>query len=322
MTDQPRVARTRTGGWFKMALGREWIAWAGVMVCAWGLIGEANGRDLWLEADLNGTAKPPAERALHLRAGEAGKAEEELSLQKDRTTRFDLYADQARKKDLLATEQTEQIPVAKLPPEPSASLAVMDRKEPPSSVDAERFNRMLTDTGQEAVIAQRTRAGQSGADGKATNYRCLKVLVAGQDPASTLPNTLYKRRIEQRLEILLQNDPGSLQANHRLTVKVLFEGKPLAGAKVFAYRREGGSTNPGSPTPSPAAPITATTSAEGLASFKVDQNGLWLVRVVHVRAGNERRTNPNGGWESFQGTYTFVTRDAPVVAPTPSNSKE
>ena len=280
------------------------------MVCLSGIVAGASGRDLWLEADLIGTAKPPGERALHLREGEQGKAVEERPLQKERVTRFDLYADQVRKRDLLATGQEGQTPVDKLPPEPSACLVVMDRRDPPSSLDADPFNRMLTETGQEAVIAQRARLGQSGVEGKELNFQFLKALVPGQDPLSTLPNTLYKRRIEQRLELLLQNNPGRLQANHRLTVKVLFEGKPLAGAKVFAYRREAGAaTGNGNVNVAVAA---AVTSAQGLAEFKLEAVGAWLVEVTYVRAGAERKSNPNGAWESFEATYSLMAREAPT----------
>ena len=325
MIDQPEVTGTLAGDWSKSAARRDWLGWAGVMVCLWGTAGGASGRDLWLEADAataTATAKPPGERALHLRAGDGEKPEEELPLQKERTSRFDLYADQTRKKDLLAAGQEGQAPVAKLPPEPSACLVVMDRKEVPSTTDAERFNRTLADEGQEAVIAQRTRLNQSAAEGREVVYRCLKTLVPGQDPLSTLPNTFYKRRVEQRLEILLQNNPGRLQANHRLTVKVLFDGKPLVGAKVFAFRRDGGASGGTTAQGNPAVPITAATSAEGLAGFKVDQNGEWLLRVVHVRSGAERKNNPGGAWESFQAAYTFMTKDAPVVAPVPPADKE
>ena len=293
--------------------------------------GLAQGRAMWLEADTATTAKP-GERALHLRAGEGFKPEEERPLQKERISRFDLYADQARRRDLLATGQEGQTPVAKLPPESSACLVVMDRKETPNSADVEGGSRrQAADAGQDTATMPRVRPGQSGADGREVMVRYLKALIPGQDPSSTLPNTFYKRRIEQRLELLLQNNPGRLPPNRRLTVKVLFEGKPLAGAKVFAYRREsmnaGIAAAPPPPTPTPtppaanmgAGPMSAVTSSQGLAEFKLDQNGAWLVEVVHVRASSERKTNPNGVGESFESTYSFVAKDAPPLpAATPS----
>lgn len=305
--------------------------------------GDCRAHDDWLEPETVNAGTKNEQRTLHLRTGEGFKPEEERTLQKDRISRFDLYADQERRRDLLAAGQEGQKPVAKLPPEPGACLAVMDRKEQAHTTEADRFNRHLAEEGQEAVIAQRARLGQTGQEGKEVYTRYLKALVPGQDPLSTLPNTFYKRRVGQKLEILLQNNPARLTTGRRLAVKVLFEGKPLVGAKVFAYRHEGGgaaavaggsggaspapapvatpptvaSASPaGSPAPAAPGAVSAVTSAQGLAEFKLDQNGAWIVRLVHLRAGNERKTNPNanGAWESYWGSYSFVARDAPPAA--------
>ena len=110
----------------------------------------------------------------------------------------------------------------------------------------------------------------------------------------------------QRLEILLENDPGRMKSDKVLTVKVLFEGKPLAGARVFACRREAGGQE--------VVALPATTSALGLAEFKLDQTGLWLVRLVHFRVPTERKPESTAPWESFWASYSFTTREAPAAA--------
>ena len=275
-------------------------------------VSAVRGHDFWLEVDpAAGTPAKPEERVLHLRMGEGFVMEEERPLLKDVVSRFDFYADRKGRRDLLAAGQEGQTPVAKLPTEPGSCLVVMDRRERQITLDHDKFNRYLADEGQDAVLAQRTRLGQSDAEGHEVYTRYLKALVPGADPLSTLPNTLYKRRMGQRLEILLQNNPGRLPANRKLTVKVLFDGEPLVGAKVFAYRHP--ATGTGATTPPVAgATLTAVTSGQGLADFKLDQPGVWLVRLSHMRAGPDRKTNPNGAWESFWGAYSFVARDAPA----------
>ena len=181
------------------------------------------------------------EWVLHLRMGEQLKTEEERPLQKDRIARFDLFSDQARKRDLLAAGQEGQMPGGKkLRPGTGVALAVMDRMPRPITMERDKFNKYLEDEGQEAVIALRARLGQSDQGGKEVYSRYLKALIQDRDVAGSIPSTLYKRRVGQRLEILLENDPGRMKADKMLTVKVLFEGKPLAGAKVFACRREAG----------------------------------------------------------------------------------
>lgn len=339
---QPRNAHLsqRGGGWEGKGKGKGASRWS-LTVPWWLLIlviaaPAARARDTWLEADLVGTVQRTEEKLLHLRAGTGFKPEEELPLQKERVERFDLLADRTRRQDLLATAKEGQIPVAKLPVEPGASLVVMTRREKSETLDAASFNRFLTEEGQEAVLAARARANQTGAEGRETITRCLKTLLPGADPASALPNTLYKRSVGQKLEILLENNPGRLPANHWLAVKVLFDGKPLAGAKVFAYRRDAaggagaasppaGAPAPGNGTVGPVGggpgteTLTAVTSAQGLVEFKLDQSGFWLVQVVHVRAGAgaDKKPGTEPVWESFWGAYTFHVRNASPAAPVP-----
>ncbi len=290
--------------------GRErppgWLA-AVAVVCAC-LVGAATAgaHDFWLEPEAVPMGKGE-ELALHLRMGTPLKTEEERALQKDRITRFELFSDQAKKRDLLAAGQEGQTPVAKLRLEPGASLTVMDRTPRPILMEAEKFNRYLSDEGQEAILALRARLGQTEQGGKEVYTRYLKVLIQERDLAGSIPSTLYKRRVGQRLEILLENDPGRMKPDKTLTVKMLFEGKPLAGAKVFACRRDGGDSG--------VLALTAVTSAQGLAEFKLDQTGEWLVRLVHFRLPAERKPESNAPWESFWASYSFAVREAPVLTP-------
>ena len=280
-------------------------AWA-VACCLW-LIGvaTAGAHDFWLEPEVVPAGKGE-ELALRLRMGEQLKTEEERALQKDRITRFELFSDRAKKRDLLATGQEGQMPVAKLRPETGASLAVMDRTPRPITMESDKFNRYLSEEGQEPIIALRARLGQTEQAGKEIYTRYLKALIQERDLAGSIPSTLYKRRVGQRLEILLENDPGRMQPGKMLTVKVLFEGKPLAGAKVFACRRDAGDSG--------VLALTAVTSAQGLAEFKLDQTGVWLVRLVHFRVPVERKPEANTPWESFWASYSFAVREAPAAA--------
>src|SRR5206468_2471153 len=130
------------------------------------------------------------------------------------------------------------------------------------------------------------------------NYlRFLKVLVQERDPSAASANTLYKRRIGERLELLLQNDPGRLGPDGKLRVKVLFEGNPLVGVKVFACHRAADGQPP--------FVVSAVTTAKGLAEFKLDQPGLWLMRAVHMRPANGG-TKTETQWDSFWAAYTFA----------------
>ena len=297
--------------------GRNVTRWVGgltaAFVCfvgAW----TAEAHDFWLEPEI-----VPAVRgedlALHLRMGDQFKTEEERPLQKDRVARFDLFSDRAKRRDLLAAGQEGQVPAAKIRPETGASLAVMDRTPRPIAMERDKFNHYLENEGQEAIVALRTRFGQTDQGGKEVYTRYLKALIQERDLTGSIPSTLYKRRVGQRLEILLENDPGRMRPDKALTVKVLFEGKPLAGAKVFAYRRDDGDQGASEA-------LTEVTSAQGLAEFKLDQTGVWLVRLVHFRVPAERKPESTAPWESFWASYSFAVREVPVAMPPVSTPKD
>ena len=67
-------------------------------------------------------------------------------------------------------------------------------------MEAARFNAYLADEGAEAVIAARKAQGQTDQPGREVYSRYLKSLIQERDPAAVTPNTLYKRRVGQRLE--------------------------------------------------------------------------------------------------------------------------
>lgn len=289
--------KPRRVGWW-LILG----AWIGVAIA-----GQAH--DLWIEPSAPLAARGD-ELILHLHLGNAFVSEEERPLQDDHVSRFDFFSDRAGRRDLLATGKDGQLPAAKIRLESGAGLVVMDRVAQPITMPADKFNRYLADEGLDAIAALRTRLGQTDQPGREVYTRYLKTLVQERDLMAATPSTLYKRRVGQRLEILLESDPSRLKPNGILVVKVLFEGKALPNARVVAYHRTGNE-----PVSSA---VTAITSADGLAEFKADQPGLWLVRLVHMRPSADKRPDAPAQWESFWAAYTFAVRSAPPVPPTPA----
>ena len=288
-----RVARTAT------LLVGLWARW---------LVSGASAHDYWLEPSTPSPAKGE-ELVLHLEMGDRLKTDEERPLQKDRVVRFDLYGDRTARRDLLATGQENQLPAARVRLEGGSALAVMDRKPRPITMEPEKFNQYLQAEGLDAVIAQRARLGQTDAPGRENYTRYLKALVQDGGPNTAAANTLYKRRVGQRLEILLENDPGQLNlTGGELTVKVLLEGSPLAGTKVFACHR--------GPDDQPPYILTATTSVKGLAKFKLDQPGLWLARTVYMRP-ESAGPKADAPWESFWATYAFAAHSQVPAPPAP-----
>jgi hypothetical protein len=123
--------------------------------------------------------------------------------------------------------------------------------------------------------------------GREVFSRCAKSLlaVAGRgDPTFTRPVGLT-------LELVPEADPYTMTPGDRMTVRLLYQGKPLAGALVMALD-----------TVDAASPQQVRSDAEGRATFTLPRPGSWLVKAVHmIRAPRDAGAD----WESFWASLTF-----------------
>jgi uncharacterized GH25 family protein len=292
---------------------RKLFVFALTWVCAAVGAPRAFSHDTWLEPDAF-FAQPGQEIAVSLRLGDHLRVEEQKPLRHDAITRFQVSFASPRKRplDLLSTGQEGQIPVGHFKSELGGSLLVMDRAPRRISLDAEKFNAYLSEENLATIQAQRAQLGQNGQPGRERYARYLKALVQERE-VSNAPGVLYRRRSGQRLEILLLNDPGKLRAGQKLAVKVVFDNRPLVGAKIAALHRDRDNAD--------ARGLTATTDSRGRASLAVDAAGFWLVRTVHMRAipPAERRDGDDSQWESFWANFAFGVRQL-AASPGPARN--
>ena len=125
--------------------------------------------------------------------------------------------------------------------------------------------------------------------------RSLKSLVQVGGPPS---GDLYRRVVGLPLEIVLLQNPYALNPGDTLDVQVLFEGRPLAGRQVTALNRQGQGA---------VSALKARTNAEGVARFRLDRAGLWLVRLVHMLpcTGRPAADCEVVDWESHWASFSF-----------------
>lgn len=109
----------------------------------------------------------------------------------------------------------------------------------------------------------------------------VRVGDADADPSCLAPVGLA-------IEFVPVVDPTALRAGDTLEIKVLKNGKPFPGFAVGAVCGADG------------AATMQRTSADGVVSFPIHQEGPWLVR------GTELRRNDDGTWESDFTTMTFT----------------
>jgi uncharacterized GH25 family protein len=172
-------------------------------------------------------------------------------------------------------------------PEPGYLVVGYRSRPRPLELPAEKFEQYLKEEGLEKIVATRSARGESQKPSKEIYSRCAKALLdAGGTGASG-----YDRTVGMRLELVPEKAPKELGGGRSMPVRLLFEGKPLAGALVVATNRD-----------DPEKRLSARTSAAGRVAFDLAPAGVWLVKAVHMVPAP-----PSSGadWESLWASLTF-----------------
>jgi uncharacterized GH25 family protein len=166
-----------------------------------------------------------------------------------------------------------------------AGLAMIGyRSKPyPLTLPADRFEQFLRDEGLERILALRERGGQSKSPDRERFYRFAKTMLVTGAAASG-----FDRPFGYRYELVPETN-AALDAP--LRVRVLFEGKPLAGALVTAISGD-----------DPAARIARRSDAHGRVVLPLGRRGVWLIKSVQMVAAPP---GVNADWESLWASVTF-----------------
>jgi uncharacterized GH25 family protein len=249
----------------------------------------ANAHDYWLQPQRFFLSKGES-TPIQLFVGDHFVSESERPYSK-KTVDFQLIS-QNRATDLRPAAKNGARPVAVIAPKQLGShLLVMQRDWSHIEIEAAKFNSYLEHEGLFHVLELRRHAGQEQTAGRERYRRYLKALVqVGEKTDET-----YKRKVGHRLEILPHTNPSAANIGDRITVSVLFDGKPLRGAQTEAYNRRGDSVKT----------QETKTDDQGRVQFTLDRSGLWLIRLVHMQRCEKV---PGSDWESFWAAYTFQLR--------------
>jgi uncharacterized GH25 family protein len=161
----------------------------------------------------------------------------------------------------------------------------------PSSLElpAEKFEAYLKEEGLERVSAVRARRGDSEKPSKEIFSRCAKALL----DAGGAGTVGFDRALGFRLELTPETSPKELPPSGRgtLAVRLLYEGKPLAGALVVAMNRD-----------DPEKRLSARTDRSGRVLLALPRGGVWLVKAVHMVPAP---AESGADWESLWASLTF-----------------
>jgi uncharacterized GH25 family protein len=182
-----------------------------------------------------------------------------------------------------------QDPAGILRLEAPATAIVGYRSKPyPLELAADKFEEFLRTEELDEVRALRAKRGEQQKPDRERFFRFAKTIVkTGDAPAKN--DVAIAQPFGWRYELIPESDP---MANAPLTVRVLFEGKPLANALVVAIQRD-----------DPAATKQkARTDAKGRVTFTLPKGGVWMVKSVRMVAAP---ANAGVDWESLWASLTF-----------------
>jgi len=164
----------------------------------------------------------------------------------------------------------------------------------PIVLPAATFNQYLKEEGLDAISESRTRRNQTATDAREIFTRCAKSLVRYGIPSGAQAD----RALGFTLELVSERNPYTMRAAEDLPVTLIYEGHPLSGALVIAMNRL-----------NPMTKISARTDNKGRATLRLPQDGIWLIKAVHMvpaPAGSE------ADWASFWASLTFELKSSAI----------
>jgi uncharacterized GH25 family protein len=173
---------------------------------------------------------------------------------------------------------------------PAAGFVVVGYRSNPASLElpADKFEAYLKEEGLERVIEVRARRGDSEKPSKEIYSRCAKALL----DAGGAGTSGFDRPLGFPLELVPEKSPKKLTPpGGSLPVRLLYEGKPLAGALVVGMNRD-----------DPEKSLSARTDKAGRAVLALPRGGVWLVKAVHMVPAP---AESGADWESLWASLTL-----------------
>jgi uncharacterized GH25 family protein len=175
---------------------------------------------------------------------------------------------------------------------PGDRMLVFQSTHATSILPSIRFNDYLKLEGLTPALELRARTGKTDAPGREIYSRCAKALVQ-VGPADARTTRQMLTPVGLPLEIVPLKNPYALHAGEALPVRVLYEGRPLAGALVMLTNLE----FDGRPLEQ------KVTDRSGEASFFVPLVGSWLVNVLWTKP---IQGNPDADFDTTFSSLTFA----------------
>jgi uncharacterized GH25 family protein len=166
-------------------------------------------------------------------------------------------------------------------------MLVMQSSHAFIELQAAKFNEYLKEDGLDEVLQYRQKNNLMDKPGKETYARYTKLMVQVGDKR----DATYKKSAGLPLEIFIEKNPYNIALGEKVKFKIMFQNKPLFGARVMVWNRTNNLT-----TKQP-----VYTLQDGTIEARISNKGPWMISVVKMLPSKEK----NADWESYWGSLVF-----------------
>ena len=171
----------------------------------------------------------------------------------------------------------------------AAGTKVLAMKSQASFIElkADQFNEYLKEDGMEEIYDWRVKNKQENLGAKEFYTRYSKLIVQVDDQ---LDDT-WKKEIGHRLEIIPDQNPGTMKSGDYMGCQILYEGKAVPHTLVKVWGHVGNKIFL----------QNIYSENDGTIKFPMSASGPWMVSTVKM----EKSKNPDADWESSWASLVF-----------------
>lgn len=263
---------------------RAVLAFVLILILKAGL-GSAVAHEFWLEPN-DFTPAPDKSVSISIRIGQNFKGDS-FPFVRDEFKRF-VVIDRRGEWPVKGVDGDDPAVAMKFPQSGLAVMAHYSTPEPLVFETWEKFESYLELEGLQHIAPLHRQLGKPMSGIKETYSRCTKLLMSvggggGEDRPTGMP-----------LELVAERNPYQLATGETLPVRLLFNGKPIAGVQITAFSK----ADPGQRQ-------LVRTDAEGRARIALPVVGPWLLNAVHMLAPSP---GDKAHWSSLWASMTFSRR--------------
>jgi uncharacterized GH25 family protein len=208
-------------------------------------------------------------------------------VEKDRFERFEIHR-QKNAQDVKSMLKGGELIALTFPlSEEGSHVVVMQGNHQYIELEAEKFNAYLKEDALDEAYSYRRKSNQLDKVGKELYARYSKMIFQ----VGNKVDDVYKKSVGLPLEIFVEQNPATLKVGNKVSFKLMFEGKPLFGARVSVWNRYNNRTT--------RQPIF--TQQDGRIETHISNPGPWMVSVVKMVPSKD----PKADWESYWASLTF-----------------